>query len=206
MRFKKTVSKLAIGLSLLGLSITATATPNAKLQVYISPQDYSSAVKLWQYYADYWFYQGELVEPIASKSLKDAFGDVAMCKGTQTGNALMWLRPSIFYNPQMRVYYGTMTAYIYDADGKPVNQVVGESQVLGDLDVRTRQTINKTYHLAMNNLVTKLKADKAVIAALDNDLTAGGTYAACSSVPNLPNNLPPYTPIKNIFFDGVHYN
>ena len=206
MKVKKTIKQIAIGFSLLGLSLVATATPNAKLQVYISPQDYSSAVKLWQYYADYWFYQGEVVEPIAAKSLKEAFGNVSMCKGMQTGNALMWLRPSIFYNPQMRVYYGTMTAYIFDANGKPVNRVIGESRVLGDLDVMTQQTIDKTYHLAINNLVTKLKADKAVLAALDSDLATGETYAACSSVPNLPNNLPPYTPIKNILFDGVHYN
>ena len=129
-----------------------------------------------------------------------------MCKGTQTGNALMWLRPNMFYNPQVRVYYATMTAYIYDANGKPVSQVVGESQVIGDLDVMPTQKITKTYHLAMDNLVAKLKADNAVTAALGSDIAAGETYAACSSVPNLPNNLPAYTPIKNIFFDGVHYN
>ena len=202
----KVLKQVIVGLSLLGLSVVASATPNAKLQVYISPQDYSSAVKLWQYYGDFWFYQGAIVEPIASKSLKEAFGDVTMCKGTQTGNALMWLRPNMFYNPQVRVYYATMTAYIYDANGKPVNQVVGESQVVGDLDVRPTEAIMKTYHLAMDNLVTKLKADKAVTTAFSSDIAAGETYAACSSIPNLPNNLPAYTPIKNIFFDGVHYN
>ena len=201
----KVLKQVIIGLSLLSLITIAFATPNSKMQVYISPEDYTNPIHLqFPWGGDEWVSQGQIIEPIATKSLQDAFGAVQICQGTHTGSSLMWLRPSLFFNPQVGVYYGTMTAYIYDGNGKPINKYVGESNVQGSFHFKRQQNIYQSYRLAMQNLVAKLKADSAVREVIASDLAAGETYATCSQVPNLPNNLPAYTPYKDRFFERVN--
>lgn len=201
----KQVVNMLLGALLGAVVFTVNATPNSVMQVYISPEEYTNPIHLQFPWGDQeWVSQGQIVEPIAAKSLQEAFGAVQICQGTQTSSSLMWLRPSLFFNPQVGVYYGTMTAYIYDGNGKPINKYVGESNVQGSFYFKRQENIHQSYRLAMQNLVAKLKADNAVTDVIASDLAAGETYASCSQVPNLPNNLPAYTPYKDRFLKPVN--
>jgi hypothetical protein len=53
--------------------------------------------------------------------------------------------------------------------------------------------------VAMEDLITKLKADNALAEAIAADFTSGEEYASCSQAPNLPSSLP-INALKNIIF------
>ena len=73
-----------------------------KILVYISPVEYTNSVSLGflPYYA-YWFIQGPTVEHAAAQILGAQFEGVSMCEGTSTGNTLVWLKPTMSYNPSV---------------------------------------------------------------------------------------------------------
>lgn len=163
----------------------------AKILVYISPEEYKHPIKLWHFYYSYWFEQGELVESAATHVLGNAYGDVGMCEGNKAGNTLVWLRPSMFYNPHMRTFYGKVTAFVYSGSGKPLGTFVGESQKTGWLDVQPARSIESTYALAIENLVGKLKADPALQTVITQGIPANETLTPCSMVTVLPMSKTP---------------
>ncbi len=161
------------------------------IQVYISPDEYSHPVLLqFPWGPGEWVYQGMTVEPIAENMLQDAFGAVAVCQGVQKGKSLIWLRPSLFFNPQVGIYYGTMMANVYDGKGKYINKYAGESKVQGSFFSGRQENITESYRVAMGDLITKLKADNALAEIIAADFANGEEYASCSQVPTLPSNLP----------------
>jgi len=162
-----------------------TTVAAANMLIYIHPQEYTSHIKLWQYYKDYWFQQGPLVEASALKVLGKEFGDVGMCDNNQTtSKTLVWLRPKMFYNPQVLVFYGKITAVAYNAAGSPIATYVGEASKQGFLDVKTEQQVTEVYEKTMQNLAEKMKADSNLQAALKAGAATAGT--PCSMVSLLP--------------------
>ena len=161
------------------------------IQVYISPDEYSHPVLLqFPWGPGEWVYQGMTVEPIAENMLQDAFGAVAVCQGVQKGKSLIWLRPSLFFNPQVGIYYGTMMANVHDGKGKYINKYAGESKVQGSFFSGRQENITESYRVALGDLITKLKADNALAEIIAADFANGEEYASCSQVPTLPSNLP----------------
>jgi len=159
---------------------------SANMLVYIHPQEYTNPIKLWQYYYNYWFTQGPLVEAQAKEVLAAEFGDVGMCDNNQTaGKALVWLRPRMFYNPQMQMYHGSVTAVAYDANGKPIASYSGEAKKVGYLDVYPEKQLATVYKQAMQGVVTKMKADPNMQAALKN-VNSTEAKTPCSMVTLLP--------------------
>jgi hypothetical protein len=118
------------------------------------------------------------------------FGAVGVCQGVQKGKSLIWLRPSLFFNPQVGIYYGTMMANVYDGKGKYINKYAGESKVQGSFFSGRQENITESYRVAMGDLITKLKADNALTETIAADVASGDELASCSQVPNLPANLP----------------
>ncbi len=173
-------------LCLLVLSANVQAENTAKLLVYIHPQEYSNSIKLWQYYQDYWFNQGPVVEEVAKDLLGKAFHDVGMCDSNQrASNTLVWLRPRMFYNPEMQMYHSKLTAVVYEASGKPIATYEGVGVKHGYLDVFPAKQVKATYALAMNDLVQKMQADPALAANLDKPVTTDNA-TPCSLVTLLP--------------------
>ncbi len=163
-----------------------TAT-SAKMLMYIHPQEYNSSVKLWQYYRDYWFTQGPIVEDAALRVMGKEFGDAAMCDSNQiASNVLVWLRPKIFYNPQMQMYHGKITAVAYTASGKPIATYVGEASKRGFLDVQAEKQIKEVYDNTMLAVADKMKADSNLLAAMNTPAVANETKTPCSMVTLLP--------------------
>jgi hypothetical protein len=160
---------------------------SAKVLVYIHPQEYTSQIRLLQYYRDYWFVQGPLVEAASQAVLAKSLGDVGMCDNNQrTANLLLWLQPRMFYNAQMQTFYGTIKAVAYTASGKPIANYVGEASKVGFLEVKPEQQLKQVYDLAMHDLATKMQADENLQKVLNGKPSEADAGTPCGLVSLLP--------------------
>lgn len=135
----------------------AETKPNVLL--YISPNEYNYSVHLLHPYYDYWFNQGPLIEPIALSAIKAKLGDTALCTDNETADTIIRIKPSLFYNPQLRVYHSKLIATVYSGSGNVLGSYIGEAQQQGftSVDNGTNYHLNKAYLKAMQNLMTKLQ-------------------------------------------------
>lgn len=153
------------------------------IAVYIQAQDYDHQIRLRNYSQDYWYSQGPMLETAAHDVLGAEFGGVEMCDAKPNeSKVLVWLRPSMFFNPQMRTFYGKVTAFTYTADGKPLANYVGEVAKHAFFDVKTDMTLNAVYHAAMQVVSSKMKADVKFQAALK----AQSFSSPCATTSMLP--------------------
>lgn len=154
--FTKTLAGMLL-LTSLSASVCA-AESNAKTLLYISPNDYNYSVHLLAPYYDYWFAQGPLVEPVVLKALQEKHSDIALCQANETADAIVRIKPSVFYNPQMHVYHSKLVATVFSGKGDVLGTYMGEAQQLGytSFDNGTKYHLNKVYGLAMQDLMTKL--------------------------------------------------
>jgi hypothetical protein len=157
MNFTKKIASMMLFASF-STSVYA-AESNAKILLFISPNDYNYSVHLLApYYSDYWFAQGPLIEPIALKALQEKQGEIELCQANETADIIIRIKPSVFYNPQMHVYHSKLVATVFSGRGDVLGSYVGEAQQLGftSFDNGTKYHLNKVYGLAMRNLMTKL--------------------------------------------------
>lgn len=143
--------------------------------LYISPNDYKYSVHLLHPYYDYWFTQGPLVEPIALQALQVKDAELKMCSGNETANTIIRIKPSLFYNPQLRMYHSKLEATVYSGGGSVLGSYVGEAQQLGftSVDTGTQYHIKKVYTLAMQDLMTKLQINVPESAKSETKLPCG---------------------------------
>lgn len=190
-----------------GLAIIFIAMPfavqsaPANMLIYISPQEYTHSVKLWQYYDDYWFEQGPAVEPLAKSLLAEEYGEVAMCQANSEGKSLVWLKPRMYYNPQMKMYYGEIKASTFTSSGEPLANYIGESQKHGFLDVYPQQQIETVYKMAMQNLIAKMREDQNLKTIAAEGINNANATNTCATVAALP---PPKIIDPDYFFKGVN--
>jgi len=156
--------------------------------MYIQPLEYTNPINLWHPYRNYWFYQGPVVEGLAMPRLSQAFGTVSVCEGNQSGQVLVWLQPRMFYNPQVQIFYGKVTANVYTGMGKFVAAYVGESKLHGFLDIKADSWIEKSYAIAIDHMVAKMQADNALQTLISQTSSTDNADATpCSMVTLLPN-------------------
>jgi len=171
MNVMKLIALLAIGGSVNAYAAEPADTKGAsQLLMYVQPVDYTNPIKLWSPYQDYWFYQGPVVEKVALSTFTNAYGDVGMCESNQSGKALVWLQPKLFYNPQVQLYFGEVTADVYKGVGEHIGKYVGQSQVRGFLSMQAEASIEKAYAVAMADVVAKMQADSALQAQIDSHI------------------------------------
>lgn len=183
----RVLSALLLGGFLMGTAQAKEAeTPDMLL--YIHPQDYSSSVSLRHYYYNHWVTQGPSVENAAKEVLGHEFGEVGMCDGNNPGKTLVWLRPSIFYNPLMKQYHSKIKASVYSGDGKPLATYIGEGQAEGFLDMRADRElkISAVYKQAMEIVADKMKADSGLQKLLKTEFKPENAPAPCGMVTLLP--------------------
>lgn len=165
--------------------VSNTATP--KMLMYIQPVEYNNPISLWHPYRDYWFYQGPVIEHLAKSKLNHAYGKVGLCEGNQSGKVLVWLQPRMFYNPQVQLFYGKVTANVYTGIGQLVGSYVGTSKLHGFLDIKPEVWIEKSYAVAIDEMVAKMQADDAVQKLLSSVGQAeDANTTPCSMVTLLP--------------------
>ncbi|OIQ85042.1 hypothetical protein GALL_331140 [mine drainage metagenome] len=153
--------------AVLTTSVHAAETSTDAL-LYISPNYYKHSVHLLHPYYTYWFEQGPLVEPIALQALQAKGLALKICTGNETADTIISIKPSVFYNSQMRMYHGKMEATLYSGSGKMLGRYVGEAQQLGytSVDHAITYLLNKVYTAAMQNLMTKLKIDPVLLTRI----------------------------------------
>lgn len=161
----------------LGFLLTANAVQaqdntslNPKIVVHIQAQEYTHPIRLLHVYKDYWFSQGPMLEKAATEVLNQEFGqgNALMCDANpNTSNVLIWLRPRMFYNPQMQTYYGKVIASVYSADGKLIANYSTEANKRGFLDNHPEKVLDSVYQSLMKSLVNKMKADTKIQSALN---------------------------------------
>jgi hypothetical protein len=142
-----------------------------KIAIHIQSQDYVHPIKLWRYGQESWVSQGPLLEAAANKVFNTEFGpsNALMCDvKPSAASVLIWLRPRMFYNPQIQRYYGKVIAAVYSADGKPLANYVGQAQKNGMLGVYQELDLADVYQAAMREAVLKMKADSKFQTALDS--------------------------------------
>jgi hypothetical protein len=188
--------KVMLAMAMIGLSLSALAesvetvtdaTPNKpNMLLYIQPYEYTNPLKFTYYSEGYWFTQGPIVEPLAKEKLTQAYGNVDMCEGNQSGKTLVWLQPKMFYNPQAQIFYGEVTANVYTGIGKLVGTYAGKSAQHGFLNIKPDYWLEKAYATAINDMVAKMQADSAIQTAVSSAASASAADTPCSMVTLLP--------------------
>lgn len=159
----------------------------ADILLYIQPVEYTNPIRLSNHYSyAYWFEQGPVVEPIALDKFSQAFGAVSMCDGNQSAKTLVWLQPRMFYNPQSQMFYGQVTANVYTGIAQIKATYKGKSKLHGFLDIKPEVWIEKSYALAIDKVVAKMRADKKFMALIDNSQSGSRDATPCSMAGILP--------------------
>ena len=154
------------GISLAGLLLISlnlfVAQASANTLLYISPNDYKYSVHLLHPYYDYWFEQGPIVEPIALSALKAQNSNASLCQANETADKVIRVTPSLFYNPQLRMYHSRLSATVYSGSGNVLGNYVGEGKQLGYTQVNhaINMHLSKAYSAAMQDLMAKIDAGK----------------------------------------------
>ncbi len=169
-----------------GLESASAADSQPDMLIYIQPVEFTNPIKLWHPYSDYWYYQGPIVESIAVDKLGQAFGQVSVCDANQSGRALVWLQPKMFYNPQVQLFYGKVTADVYTGMGEHIATYIGESSVRGLIGASAESWIKQSYALAIDNVIGKMKADHALQALMSSEAKSDTGATPCSMVTLLP--------------------
>ena len=147
-------------LSSFGVSAHEIDAKPTGVAIYIQAQDYNHELRLHHYAIDYWYHQGPMLESAAVQVLGQGFKEVAMCdENPASAKVLVWLRPRMFYNPQVQTFYGKVIAYAYTADGKPFATYVGKNEQHGFLDIKPELHLQAAYEGAMQDLSAKMQAD-----------------------------------------------
>lgn len=150
-------------LVLISANVHATESKSSTL-LFISPSDYKHSVRLLHPYYDYWFEQGPLLEPIALSALNAGQSEANLCQANETADKVIRVTPSLFYNPQLRMYHSRITATVYSGSGNVLGSYVGEGKQQGYTAVNHAITmhLNKAYSAAMQDLMTKIEAGKVL--------------------------------------------
>lgn len=173
-------------LAMLSLVLSLNAHAENTVLMYIQPFEYSHEIKLQHYTTEYWFAQGSIVEPIVKESLAKTFGNVVMCEGNQEGKILVWVQPRMFYNGQLQVFYGQVTANVYSGVGKLLGTYVGESSQHGSLNIQPDYWLNLAYTGAVENMQIKMQADTHLQTILNQPAELSASETPCSMVALLP--------------------
>lgn len=164
----------------------AALNPSAKMLMYIQPIEYTNPIYLWHPYDGHWVYQGPLLEAPAMAKLSQVYGDVGLCEGNQSGKTLVWLQPRIFFNPQVEIFYGKVTANVYTGVGNFIASYVGESSLHGYLNFKTEKSVEQAYALAMDTVLEKMQADTVLQGMMANVNPVSADATPCSMVTLLP--------------------
>ena len=181
LKLKLFVSTIIL-LSFRNVVLAHEITPT-NIAVYIQAQEYNHQIRLSHYSQDYWYSQGPMLEKAATKVLGDNYAGVDMCDSQpKEAKVIVWLRPRMFYNPQMQTFYGKVKAVAYTADGKPLANYVGEISKRAFFDVKTELSLNEVYHGAMQSISAQMKAD----SKFQDALIASSFSSPCATVSLLP--------------------
>jgi hypothetical protein len=88
--------------------------------------------------------------------------NIAMCKANETADEVIRIKPSVFYNPLLRVFYTSVSATVFSGNGEQLAVYKGEGQQNGFMAVNhaTTMHLTKAYKTAMDDLVKNMTTGK----------------------------------------------
>lgn len=165
----------------------AAQEKQSNIVVHIDSVEYTNPIHLWYPYTDYWYFQGPMFEEVAISKLNEAYAETTMCEAAQYGKVLLWLKPKMFYNPQVNMFYGKVTANAYTGMGEHFATYEAESGVWGIFNQQNETRIRQSYEMAVDGLIEKLKADVNFQSKLDKATASNkGASTPCSMITLLP--------------------
>lgn len=155
--------------------------------IYISPSDYNYSVRLLHPFFDYWFEQGPLVEPVVLSAFEVAGKNVTMCKSNEIADEIIRIKPNLFYNPLLRVFYSSLLATVFSSTGEQLATYKGEGQQNGFMAINhaTSMHLSKAYKTAMDNLMQNMAAGKTA----DKKSAKTNAQVVAADAKNLPCGL-----------------
>ncbi len=182
--------KLMAGILLIGLSIptalaeeTAPGTQAASLAIFLAPHEIEHPVQLRdKWFGRYWINRGEIVLAVAKNSFHPLFREVSTCDGTNTADVITWIKPQLFFNPQMNVYYAKLKVNFYRADGTHIGTLKSQAQRDGFVDVALYQNVYLLFDNAFSKIVDQFSKDTSMQEAIRQSMAAHMTPAPCAIV------------------------
>lgn len=156
------------------LQATAETAPvklPGNIAMHIGSTHYQHPVRMLHPYLDVWHMKGPLAEKAALKALQKRFANVGDCSAP--ANVVLLLEPHMFYNAQLRTFYGEIIARAYTNSSEKatyenaITVIKKQAQQNGELGIKPDFYMEKAYAKAMDKVVKKLETDKAFLATLD---------------------------------------
>lgn len=188
MNMKKICVSLGMATFLMLGSLANAQADNRQsdMVVYIDPVEYTNPINLWHPYTFFWFYQGPVVEKLTLEKLDQAYDQVSMCDASQSGKVLLWVKPKMFFNPQVQIFYGKITVNAYTGNGKHLKTYEAESAVNGRINIYAEKSIEKSYAVAIDSVVQKMQADSELQALLASKADQSSESTPCGMVTLIP--------------------
>jgi hypothetical protein len=173
--------KAFFSLSAMCLAKLAYAATTASALVYMIPDVYINQTQVGGDENGVWINTGDVVAPIAVEAFGGLFGNVGVCQGAMTSDVLIWLKPTMDYNPMMTTFYGTIEADVFSGSGVYVSTYKEQAQQSGNIDTEPNSKINSTYRKAMQMVVQKMQSDSDFQARVAK-ISGGQTKLPCGMV------------------------
>lgn len=173
--------KAVFALSATCLSTFAHAAPSISALVYMTPDVYTNQAQIGGDENGVWINTGEVVAPIAVEALGPLFGSIGVCQGAMTSDVLIWLKPTMDYNPMMTTFYGTIEADVFSGNGVYVSTYKEQAQQSGNIDTDPNSEINSTYRQAMQMVAQKMQSDTDLQARVAK-ISGGQAKLPCGMV------------------------
>jgi len=173
-----------IGIGLLfGMPARAEET-KPSLVIYIAPQEYSHDVRLGiiPVYI-IWARNGPPLEKAARASLQPYFSDIGLCQGSNSADAVVWLKPELRFSGLYASYSADVTAQFYTGDGKPIGTLKAtgvQQSTIGTLMIK--EHVQMAYDKAMREIAAKFAAD----TRLQQAIPVSGPRSPCAMAPLVP--------------------
>ncbi len=166
---------------------TSGNSHNATLAIYLAPHEYNQPVVLRHAYYTYWVNRGEIVAAVAQNTFRPMFREVSTCEGGNTADVIAWVRPQLFYNPLMEIYYADLKVNFYRADGKPIGTLKSKAQRNGFLDSFYYQRSYDVFADAFSKITDQLSQNTALQDAIRLSMAEKVAHAPCAIVGLVPN-------------------
>jgi len=181
----KTIFILMLLFCSAALAESAPTKLPGNIAVHIAKVYYEHPMRLTDPYEDVWHMKGPPAEKAALKTLEKQFANINMCAASKNADVVILLEPHMFYNPWLTVFYAEFIARVFINSTEPITTIKKQAQQSGDIGIQPEYYMQKSYDKAMEKVITKLKTDKAFLAALDK----GGQMHAeslCTALDGLP--------------------
>lgn len=176
--------------AILSLTINAaTAGEKPSLLIYQSPQEYTHEVRIGMMpYFSRWVLKGPAADAAALAAFAPHFSDVSRCDGASGADVLVWLRPSINYNPVSSTYYAKVTAQFHLGSGKYLATLKTTGEQPGSVQtLYADELVRKAFDVAMQNIASQYAADAVMQAAIADARAKDLTKAPCAIIGVIPN-------------------